>query len=125
MTNVDSVNVIPGSDVGDVHQTFSSYTMVVTTPRMFPTRINVNSVIASGKNFFPTFQSIVSLTIPLTKSRSHSITFWAPVGFICNFLAPKTDKIKTIADVTMIMSTLAKLTDNQGMPNMFSITRDP
>src|SRR5690625_668957 len=87
--------------------------------------MKVNSVIASGKNVLPVFQSIVSLIIPLTKSKIHSMTFCAPVGFICNFLAPKTDRIKTIADVTIIINTFDKFTDSQGIPNTFSMIGAP
>src|SRR5690625_1089917 len=125
MTIEDNANVTPGSAVGDVHQTSPLYATVVITPSKFPIKIKVKSVIANGKNVLPVRQSIVSLIIPLTKSNIHSITFCTPVGFICNFLAPNTDKISTIKNVTVSINTLDKLTDNQGMPNTFSMIGAP
>src|SRR5699024_4893575 len=121
----DNVKVIPGSAVGDFHHTSSLTIPVVITPSKLPTSINVNSVIANGRNVLPVFQSIASLTIPLTKSSIHSITFCAPVGFIWSFLAPSTDRINTIAAVTMIIMMFDKLTDNQDIPKRFSIIGAP
>src|SRR5690625_4325854 len=120
-----SVRVTPGSAVGEVHHTSPLYIMFVMIPNMFPTNIKVNNEIAKGKNVFPVFQCIESLIIPFTKSKIHSIPFWAPVGFICNFLAPRTERTKTMIEVTIIINTFDKFTDNQGIPKMFSIIGDP
>src|SRR5699024_7974934 len=112
---------MPGSAVGDFHQTLSPIVTIVMKHIMLETRIYVMSVRASGIKTFPLFHPIVSPIIPLTKSSIHSMKFCAPVGFICIFLAPRTQRTKTITDETAIMSTFDKLKLNQEIPNTFSI----
>src|SRR5699024_6513179 len=115
-----SVNVIPGSDVGDVHHTSPLKETTVITPNILPTKMYVINVKPSGKNILPTFQSIVSDINPRTKSMTISITFCPPVGFIFKLLAPSTQRINTIADAINIIKILDKLKFNHDIPNTFS-----
>src|SRR5699024_9476531 len=119
-----SVSVTPASAVGDFHQLTSPIVMAKTLPIKLLAKINKITVKPNGKNCLPTFQSIVSVTNPLTKSTIHSTKFWNPVGFICKLRPAKYPKIITTIEVTTNIKINDRSTDNHGTPNTFSTIGD-
>src|SRR5699024_12523493 len=95
--------------------------IVVTIPRTLLTRINIINVKPSGKNARPVFQSIVSVTRPLTNSTTYSIKFRTPLGFICNFRLPQIQISNTTIDVVTVITTIDESTNNHDMPNRLSL----
>src|SRR5699024_8068375 len=120
MTINASVNVTPGSAVGDFHHKFPLNSTMVIKQSKLDTKIKVMSVKPSGKNILHDLQSIASLIIFFTKSTTHSMKVCTPVGFIWSFLVTSIDKTSTITLVTSTIVTFDKSKSSQGTPKAFS-----